>query len=141
MSPLDFIGGGIKPLAGAAARALKPLANEIVGGAATVAGVIAREATVISRLRAIRIERGSSGALTDHGALRYGQRMVSDKDIDDAVASAIRKGNFTTKRGGSYNQLQTHYRGSNGLTVIIAEEGRKAGQIITLYGKKPKGKF
>jgi len=126
--PLDFIGGG------GIARVLKPVA---VGAAR----VVSREATVISRLRALRQERGSSGALTDHGSKRFRQRGVSDKDIDETVASAIRAGNTESKRGGRYNQMQTHYRGSNGLTVIIADEGRKKGQIITLYGKKSGGKF
>lgn len=93
------------------------------------------------QLRKLRAERGKTGALTDHGSKRFYGRGATDKDIENAIASAIRANKTITKKGGSYNQLQTHYRGSNGLTVIIAEEGRKTGQIITIFGKKPGGKF
>jgi hypothetical protein len=131
--PRWYVGGAVSPT-------VSPL--DLIGVPARPATVLLeREAIVIARLRALRYERGRTGALTDHGALRYSQRGVTDMDIDDAVAPAIRRGTTVTKRGGYYNQLQTHYRGSNGLTVIIADEGRKAGQVITLYGSKTGGKF
>jgi hypothetical protein len=77
--------------------------------------------------------------LTSHGGARTVQRFVYDKDVQAAIDSAEKLGRVTTKIG-KYGTPQLHYSGSNGLTVIIETEGRNAGKIITLYGKKPGGK-
>lgn len=80
------------------------------------------------------------GRQTDHGHQRVGDRSITDKDIDAAIETAKKSGNITVKNG-PYNTPQHHYHGSNGLTVIVETQGRNAGKIITMYGKKPKGKL
>jgi len=69
---------------------------------------------------------------TDHGSLRAHQRKASEKDIQKAIKSAKKSGNVTVKNG-KYGTPQIHYKGSNGLTVVVETQGRNAGKIITLW--------
>lgn len=70
--------------------------------------------------------------LTDHGILRSQQRKISAAEEQEAIRSATADGNIITKTG-KYGTPQLHYRGSNGITVIVETSGRNAGKVITLY--------
>ncbi|MCB1539178.1 MAG: peptidoglycan-binding protein [Rhodospirillales bacterium] len=76
----------------------------------------------------------SNGKTTDHGSIRSKQRNISQKDIDDAIESAQKSGNVTTKTG-KYGTLQKVYKGSNGVVVVLETQGRNAGKVITVWRK------
>ncbi len=48
------------------------------------------------------------------------------------MSTAKASGNYTTQIG-KYGTFQTVYKGSNGVTVVIENEGRNAGKIITAF--------
>src|SRR5690606_5453774 len=126
----DLIGAPAKPVAGA------------VGSGARAAYNAARAAAVRSAGRQQGrecLKRQGQEALTDHGALRVGQRLRSQQDVNEAVETAMTTGKITDKVG-KYGTRQFHYQGENGLTVIIETEGRNAGKAVTTFGKKPGGK-
>lgn len=88
-------------------------------------------------------EEGAAAAetgLTSHGSQRIGERVITQKDIEEAIRTAKETGNITTKLG-KYRTLQNVYKGSNGVTVHIETQGRNAGKVITTYGAKPGGKL
>lgn len=70
--------------------------------------------------------------LTEHGAVRFTHRRISKEETQEAIATAKETGNTTIKTG-KYGTDQIHYRGSNGVTVIIETSGRNAGKIITFW--------
>ncbi|MBI1274754.1 hypothetical protein GC177_02135 [bacterium] len=92
---------------------------------------------------AIQLIKGTSrspapsqpGSLTNHGVIRISQRNISSQEIEDAIRSAKETGNFLAKTG-KYGTKQIHYRGQNGVTVIMEMEGRNAGKVITLWRHK-----
>jgi hypothetical protein len=69
---------------------------------------------------------------TDHGALRGVQRKITPTDKARAIQTAKETGNVTTKIG-KYVTKQIHYRGSNGITVVVETGGRNAGKVITFW--------
>lgn len=69
---------------------------------------------------------------TQHGAIRSGQRRVSSQEADEAIRTAKETGDVVTKMG-KYGTPQIHYRGTNGITVIVETAGRNAGKIITFW--------
>jgi HK97 family phage portal protein len=77
----------------------------------------------------------SQSGLTDHGNIRVGDRQISQSETQEAINSARQKGNVMIKTG-KYGTPQVHYRGSNGLTVIVETAGRNAGKVITFYRHK-----
>lgn len=72
---------------------------------------------------------------TNHGNIRSSQRNISTQEIEEAIKSAKENGNVITKTG-KYGTLQNHYKGSNGVTVVIETSGRNAGKIITVWTHK-----
>ena len=72
------------------------------------------------------------GTTIVHGAGRLALRGISKEAAEEAIQTAKQAGNVTTKMG-RYGQLQTLYKGSNGITVVVQEEGRNAGSIITAW--------
>lgn len=86
------------------------------------------------RLLATIARRQSSNRsnLTEHGVLRSQQRNISAAEEQEAIRSATVNGTVTTKTG-KYGTPQLHYRGSNGITVIVETSGRNAGKVITFY--------
>jgi hypothetical protein len=123
---------------------MDPVAGPIASGRGDAAGMTAAEAEVeaIRQTDAARlIPLGMpKDKLTNHGGIRVGERVVNQNDIAEAIQTARKNGNITSKIG-KYGTLQYHYRGSNGLTVIIETQGRNAGKVITVYGKKSGGKL
>ncbi len=73
-----------------------------------------------------------SDLLTEHGAIRSVQRRISVAEAEEAIKTAKETGNVVTKTG-KYGTLQLHYKGSNGVTVIVETTGRNAGKIITSW--------
>jgi hypothetical protein len=73
--------------------------------------------------------------LTEHGAVRSAQRRTTVGDAEEAIRTAKKTGDFVTKIG-KYGTLQIHYKGSNGVTVIVETVGRNAGKIITFWWTK-----
>lgn len=69
---------------------------------------------------------------TDHGAIRSGQRKITQSDADAAIQSARETGDISTKIG-KYGTPQIHYKGKNGVTVVVETKGRNAGKIITFW--------
>lgn len=70
--------------------------------------------------------------LTEHGVLRFEQREISIKEVQEAIKSAKQTGNMVEKVG-KYGTPQIHYKGENGVTVIQETTGRNAGKVITLW--------
>lgn len=70
--------------------------------------------------------------MTDHGNLRVNQRVITEKKIQNAIKASSKTGTVVTKIE-KYGTPQTHYIGTNGVTVIVETAGRNAGKIITLY--------
>lgn len=110
------------------------------GVAATARGAIAATRKIPNSARSGQNAPETETGLTDHGVIRVGERAVTQKDISEAIQTAKKTGNVTSKIG-QYGTLQYHYRGSNGLTVIVETQGRNAGKVITTYGKNPGGKL
>ncbi len=94
--------------------------------------IISAIRTALSIGRILSEEGPQATRLTDHGAIRVGQREISRAEIQEAQRSALEKGNVITKLG-KYGTPQNVYKGSNGVTVIIESSGRNAGKVITLY--------
>lgn len=107
-----------------------PLENLIIG--LYTEPIISAIRTALSIGRIISSEEMQATGLTDHGAIRVGQREISRAEIQEAKRTALEKGNVITKLG-KYGTPQNVYRGSNGVTVIIESSGRNAGKVITLY--------
>ena len=72
---------------------------------------------------------------TTHGAVRASQRKISLQETEEAIKTAKETGNVTTKIG-KYGTPRIHYKGSNGVTVIVETEGRNAGKIITFWRRQ-----
>lgn len=110
--------------------------GEIGGYAALAAGIllISRLGRIPTRiLLDVFIKKSKPNKnFTGHGGARAIQRKISESEIQEAIKSAKSAGNIITKRG-KYDTLQLHYKGSNGITVIMETEGRNAGKIITTY--------
>ncbi len=70
--------------------------------------------------------------VTKHGSERFITRGISAKHIEKALRTAKKTGNISTKIG-KYGSEQVHYKGSNGITVVIETSGRNAGKIITVW--------
>jgi hypothetical protein len=71
-----------------------------------------------------------SGTMHPKAALDSGCWGISKEAAEEAVRTAKEAGNVTTKIG-RYGQEQSVYRGSNGITVVVQNEGRNAGSVIT----------
>ncbi|MGH1455831.1 MAG: phage minor head protein [Alphaproteobacteria bacterium] len=69
---------------------------------------------------------------TSHGKQRANQRGISSKEIQNAMKSAEKSGNVKSKTG-RYGTKQKQYDGTNGITVIVEQDGRNAGKIITVW--------
>ena len=54
------------------------------------------------------------------------------KSLEEAIKTAKETGNVTIKTG-KYGTPQIHYKGSNGITVVVETVGRNAGKIITFW--------
>jgi hypothetical protein len=76
--------------------------------------------------------RVAAASSTAHGAVRLGQRGISHRQAKEAIRTAKKLGNVTTKIG-KYGTAQHVYRGGNGVTAIVETAGRNAGKIITVY--------
>ncbi len=91
---------------------------------------------ILSAIRTVlsigRLFSSEQSPMTTHGAIRVGQRKISQAEIQEAQRTALEKGSVITKLG-KYGTPQNVYKGSNGVTVIIESSGRNAGKIITLY--------
>ena len=74
----------------------------------------------------------SPGNLTDHGAIRAAQRKVTPEGLEEAIKTAKETGSITIKTG-KYGTPQIHYKGSNGVTVVVETAGSNAGKIITFW--------
>lgn len=94
--------------------------------------IISAIRTALSIGRAFSSEESATTGFTGHGAIRSGQRGISQAEAQEAVKSARKHGKVTTQIG-KYGTKQYVYRGSNGITVIKESSGRNAGKIITLY--------
>lgn len=70
--------------------------------------------------------------LTEHGTIRSTQRRISSAELEEAIKTAKDTRNITTKIG-KYGTPQVHYKGSNGVTVVVEKIGRNAGKIITCW--------
>ncbi len=93
----------LRPAIIAAARGLYTLARDI--------------RKLVSKPRDTSTER-----VTGHGSQRMSQRSITDKQIEDAIKSAKKTGNVTVRKG-KYGTQQTHYKGTNGVTVVIETSG------------------
>lgn len=92
------------------------------GGALNLAGRILQSIKKIKTLR----------NFTYHGTARALQRTISAQEVQLAIKTAENSGNITTKLG-KYGTPQIHYKGTNGITVVIEKAGRNAGKVITLW--------
>lgn len=115
----------------------EPTAGKIAGYTALGVGVLllsryARKLPIKTILSTLIKNTKPNDIFTGHGNTRAAQRNISEKDIQEAIKSAELTGNKITKMG-RYNTPQIHYKGSNGVTVIIETEGRNAGKVITTY--------
>jgi peptidoglycan hydrolase-like protein with peptidoglycan-binding domain len=85
-------------------------------------------------LTSISSERKNTN-YTTHGSTRTNERSISPEEIDRAIETAKKTGDFSTKIG-KYQTPQIHYKGTNGVTVIIETVGRNAGKVITSWRHK-----
>lgn len=83
-------------------------------------------------LQQITTPAAPSKRITQHGITRGTQRNITLKEAQAAIASAKKTGNVVTK-SGKYGTAQHHYKGKNGITVVVESEGRNAGKIITFW--------
>ncbi len=120
------------------AREWDPAWKEPQSFRATIDGEIAHYEAVAraAEVRLLEIRAGinlmSQPQLTEHGNMRIDDRSITQNEIQDATNSARQTGNVAIKTG-KYGTPQIHYRGSNGLTVIIETVGRNAGKAITFF--------
>jgi len=73
--------------------------------------------------------------LTEHGAVRSAQRRITIEEAEEAIKTA-RKSGAVTEKIGKYGTPQLHYKGKNGVTVIVETTGRNAGKIITFWRRQ-----
>lgn len=117
-------------------------AGPVRGGAGAGRGAL-NQTSVDKRAHeqaAVFLKKPPKEKLTDHGGVRTSERLPSVQEIDDAVKSAVSRGQYTVKKG-KYGSDQIVYKGDNGLTVIIETEGRNAGKVITVFGESHGGKL
>ena len=94
-------------------------------GAASLAG------RLLQRIRG-RGKLKKPDSFTEHGAVRSAQRRISSEEAQEAIRTAKEAGNVVEKIG-KYGTPQLHYKGQNGVTVIVETTGRNAGKIITFW--------
>lgn len=94
-------------------------------GAASLAGRLLRRIRGRGKLK-------KPDNFTEHGAVRSAQRRISSEEAQEAIRTAKEAGNVVEKIG-KYGTPQLHYKGQNGVTVIVETTGRNAGKIITFW--------
>lgn len=75
---------------------------------------------------------GKPNNLTKHGEVRWAERNITQREVQEAMKTAKESSNITSKIG-KYGTLQHRYHGKNGVTVIVETEGRNAGKIVTYW--------
>lgn len=94
-------------------------------------GVVSLANNLLRRIRGTgKVEKRDN--FTEHGAVRAAQRKISVGEAQEAIRTAKETGNVTRKIG-KYGTPQLHYKGQNGVTVIVETTGRNAGKIITFW--------
>ncbi len=73
-------------------------------------------------------------ALTNHATKRAAERGISNKDIQQAMDTALRSDNVI-EQSGKYGKPQEIYNGENGVTVVLEEAEAGVKKIITLWRK------
>lgn len=93
---------------------------------------ISLAARLINRVTQRIPEREKPENLTEHGEMRWSERKITKQETAEAIKTAEDEGNIIEKTG-KYGTLQYHYKGTNGVTVVVETQGRNAGKIITYW--------